>query len=44
MIEHTFKSEREAHAARREMIAEGKEVSLIGYDTEREVYAFDSYA
>jgi len=41
--EHTYQSEAAAHAARRALISQGVEVTLIGYDTTREVFAFDSF-
>lgn len=42
MTEYTFRSEADAHAARRRMIDHGATVSLIAYDAARDVYAFDS--
>ena len=42
-IEHTFRDESRAHAARRQYINRGFYVSLIAFDGERDVYAFDLY-
>lgn len=41
MNEYTFRNEAEAHRVRREYINAGYSVSLVGYDTSREVYVFD---
>lgn len=38
--EMTFKHEQAAREYRRKLIDQGASVTLIGYDTERDVYAF----
>ena len=42
--EYTFTTEAEAKAHRRANINAGHSVSLIGYDSNRDVYAYDVYA
>lgn len=42
--EYTFAHEMAAHAVRREMINKGTQVSLIAFDTSRNLYVFDTYA
>lgn len=39
--EHTYKTDIEAHAARRVFINKGTSVSLIAYDGSRDLYVFD---
>jgi hypothetical protein len=41
--EHTYRTEADAHAARRELINQGLSVSLIAFDPARNVYAFDAH-
>jgi hypothetical protein len=41
--EHTYRSEADAHAARRELINQGLSVSLIAFDPARNVHAFDAH-
>jgi hypothetical protein len=41
-MEHTFTDEAQAHAVRRTMINQGRSVTLIGFDTARGVYAFNT--
>lgn len=43
MTEHTYRTEKVAHEARRAMILKGVKVSLVAFDTSRNVYVFDSY-
>lgn len=44
-MERTFKNERDAKESRRDYLNEtGAEVSLIAFDTAREVFVFDVYA
>jgi hypothetical protein len=40
--EYTFRSETVAKDYRRKLIVQGISVSLIGFDTERELYVFDA--
>ena len=42
--EHTFTTEAQANTHRRANINAGRAVSLIGYDSDRDVYAYDVYA
>lgn len=42
-MEHTFTDEMEAYRKRREFITLGFSVSLIAFDTSRDVYVFDVY-
>lgn len=42
-MEKTFKTEAEAHTARRSLINNRFFVSLISYDASRAVYVFDCY-
>ena len=42
--EYTFTTEAEAKTHRRANINAGHSVSLIGYDSNRDVYAYDVYA
>lgn len=42
--EWIFTTEELAHVERRTLINQGWLVSLIGYDTERNMYVFDVYA
>ena len=42
--EHTFTTAAQANTHRRANINAGRAVSLIGYDSDRDVYAYDVYA
>ena len=44
MREYTYRNEAEAHTARRAFINRGHLVSLIAFDTSRDVYTFDVYS
>jgi hypothetical protein len=41
--EYKFKSETAAHTYRRRLIVQGVNVSLVAFDSDRELYVFDAY-
>jgi hypothetical protein len=41
--EYSGRDAREVRDARRQLITRGVAVSLVGYDSNRDVYAFDAY-